>query len=155
MYGSDIVVRELQDLAQRIADNIARNGQTASGKTARSLEVREGSGEVSLLGRKAFGTMETGRRGGGVPRNFRAILYQWSLDKGISFDTDRERRTFAYFLAKKIQNEGTQLFRDGGRADVYSNEIPITLENIARRIGEEMKLQIESIPINYANSNAG
>lgn len=148
MYGSDIVVRELQDLAQRIADNIARNGQTASGKTARSLEVKEGSDEVTLLGRKAFGTMETGRRGGGVPRNFSAILYQWSLDKGISFDTDRERRSFAYLLARKIQNEGTQLFRDGGRADVYSNEIPKTINNIARKLADEVVLKFETIKLN-------
>lgn len=148
MYGSDIVVRELQDLAQRIADNIARNGQTASGKTARSLEVREGSDEVTLLGRKAFGTMETGRRGGGVPRNFRSILYQWSLDKGISFDSDRERRSFAYLLAKKIQSEGTQLFRDGGRADVYSNEIPKTINNIARKLADEVVLKFETIKLN-------
>lgn len=148
MYGSDIVVRELQDLAQRIADNIARNGQTASGKTARSLEVREGSDEVVLLGRKAFGTMETGRRGGGVPRSFPAILYQWSLDKGISFDTDRERRSFAYLLAKKIQKEGTQLFRDGGRADVYSNEIPKTIDNIARKLADEVVMKFETIKLN-------
>lgn len=148
MYGSEIVVRELQDLAQRIADNIARNGQTASGKTARSLEVKEGSDEVSLLGRKAFHTMETGRRGGGVPRNFRAILYQWSLDKGISFDTDRERRSFAFLLARKIQNEGTQLFRDGGRADVYSNEIPKTINNIARKLADEVVLKFETIKLN-------
>lgn len=148
MYGSDIVTRELQDLAQRIADNIARNGQTASGKTARSLEVREGSDEVVLLGRKAFGTMETGRRGGRVPRNFPSILYQWSLDKGISFDTDRERRSFAYLLAKKIQNEGTQLFRDGGRADVYSNEIPKTISNIARKLADEVVLKFETIKLN-------
>jgi hypothetical protein len=148
MYGSDIVVRELQDLAQRIADNIARNGQTASGKTARSLEVREGSDEVALLGRKAFGTMETGRRGGRVPRNFPAILYQWSLDKGISFDTDRERRSFAFLLARKIQNEGTQLFRDGGRADVYSNEIPKTINTIARKLADEVVLNFETIKLN-------
>lgn len=151
MYGSDIVTRELQNLAQRIADNIARNGQTASGKTARSLEVREGSDDVTLFGRKAFHTMETGTPPLGDKiklKSFAAILYRWSQDKGISFDNDRERWSFAFQVAKKIKAEGTQLFRDKGRADVYSNEIPKTIDNIARKLADEVVLKFETIKLN-------
>lgn len=151
MYGSDIVVRELQDLAQRIADNIARNGQTASGKTARSLEVREGSDEVSLLGRKYFGTLETGRRPIGdvkPSRSFVEILYQWSIDKRISFGDDRERWSFAYALGRRIHKKGTLLHQRVGRADVYSHEIPKTINNIARKLADEVVMKFETIKLN-------
>lgn len=153
MYGSEIVVRELQDLAQRIADNIARNGQTASGKTARSLEVVEGQDEMLLLGRKYFDNLERG-----VPpwssinknkiHGFASILYRWSQDKGISFADDKERTSFAFALAYKIANKGTQLFRNGGRADVYSNEIPKTIDNIARKLADEVVMKFETIKLN-------
>lgn len=151
MYGSNIVRQELQDLAQRIADNIARNGQTASGRTARSLEVREGSDEVVLLGRKAFHTMETGTPPLGDKiklKSFASILYRWSQDKGISFDNDRERWSFAFQVAKKIKAVGSKLFVDKGRADVYSNEIPKTINNIARKLADEVVLKIETIKLN-------
>lgn len=152
MLIRSIVIEELQDLARRIAENIANNGQTASGRTARSLEVVDENDSLALYGRKAFGTMETGRKGGRVPRNFSDILYQWSLDKGIAFSDERERRSFAYLLAKKIQKEGTELFREGGRADVYSNEIQQTVENITQRISMSLQTEIQTIPLNNANN---
>lgn len=152
MLRRSIVIEELQDLARRIAENIANNGQTASGRTARSLEVVDENDSIALYGRKAFGTMETGRKGGRVPRNFSDILYQWSLDKGIAFYDERERRSFAYLLAKKIQKEGTELFREGGRADVYSNEIQQTVENITQRISMSLQTEIQTIPLNNANN---
>lgn len=150
-YG-DIVNEELSDLAQRIADNIARNGQTASGRTQQSLHVVEDDDSVTLYGRKAFGTMETGRKGGRVPRTFQQILYRWSIDKGISFENERERRSFAYLLARKIQREGTALHRDGGRTDVYSNEIPTTVQRIRQRISAAFRMMVESININKPNA---
>lgn len=152
MFRRSIVTEELQDLARRIAENIANNGQTASGMTARSLEVVDENDSIALYGRKAFGAMETGRKGGRVPRNFSAILYQWSLDKGIAFADERERRSFAYLLAKKIQKEGTELFREGGRSDVYSNEITQTIENITKRISKSLQTEIQTIPLNNANN---
>lgn len=144
----DTVTNELQDLAQRIADNISRNGQRASGRTQRSFEVKDEGDTITLYGRKAFGTMETGRRGGRVPRNFREILYEWSIDKGIQFDTERERASFAYLLAKKIQKEGTELFREGGRADVYSNEIPPTIVSIQQKMKDLFITKFKSIKLN-------
>lgn len=153
MQHADIVREELQDLAQRIADNIARNGQAASGKTQQSLHVEEDNESVTLYGRKAFGTMEQGRAPGRVPRNFQQILYLWSINKGIAFDDERERSSFAYLLARKIQSEGTKLFREGGRTDVYSNEIPTTIERIRKRISRAFKIFVESITLNKNEDN--
>ena len=155
-FERHVITDELQRLAQRISDNIERNGQRASGKTQASIEVVDDGDAIALLGRKAFGTLERG-----VPplgdkirlRSFAGILYRWAHDKGIAFEDDRERWSFAFAVAKKIKKDGSLLFQEKGRADVYSNEIPSAIENIARRLGEEMKLQIESIPLNNDINN--
>lgn len=152
LLGNKIVAEGLRELAQRIADNIARNGQTASGKTARSLEVVDEGSYVTLYGRRAFRTIETGTPplGDKISLNsFAGILYRWSQDKGIVFADENERWSFAYAVAKKIKASGSNLFRRGGRDDVYSNEIPKAVEDIRTRLTNALKLYVEeSLPIN-------
>ena len=107
------------------------------------------SGSIGeLVGRRAFGTLETGRRGGRVPRNFHNIIYDWMMAKGVHAEpmpyktsrphkyTEQERgdRTMAYFIAKTIRTMGTRLYRNGGRDDVYSRVIPLTIERINSRL---------------------
>jgi hypothetical protein len=50
--------------------------------------------------------------------------------------TEQERgdRTMAYFIAKTIRRDGTRLYREGGRDDVYSRVIPTTIERINSRL---------------------
>lgn len=154
MRWREQVVEELQSLAKRIADNIARNGQTASGRSAQSLEVRQEGDTFLLLGRKYFGTLETGRRPIGdfkPSRAFVEVLYRWSQDKHISFDDDRERWSFAYALGRRIHKEGTLLHQQGGRKDVYSSEIPATIQGIEKRLGTLFRMEIEKNIMDYAN----
>lgn len=152
MFGSQVVLKELKSLAQRIAENIRRNGQTASGRSERSLVVEDEGESIALYGRKYFGTLETGRRPIGdvkPSRSFVEILYQWSIDKRISFGNDRERWSFAYALGRSIHKQGTLLHQQGGRADVYSNEIPQAVENINKSLASALSARIiEGIKLN-------
>ena len=145
---SQILTEELGTLKATIINNIRSTGQWASGKTAASMAVMVSGSIGELVGRRAFGTLETGRRGGRVPRDFAAIIYDWMQAKGIHADpmpyktsrphkyTEQERgdRTMAYFIAKTIRTIGTRLYRDGGRDDVYSRAIPVTIERINSRL---------------------
>jgi len=145
---SQILTEELGTLKATIINNIRTTGQWASGKTAASMQVHVSGSIGELVGRRAFGTLETGRRGGRVPRNFHNIIYDWMMAKGVHADpipyktsrphkyTEQERgdRTMAYFIAKTIQMEGTRLYRNGGRDDVYSRAIPLTIERINSRL---------------------
>lgn len=131
-----ILVEELEGLRKRIAANILNTGQSASGRTAKSLRVEATNDTGILYGRGAFGTLETGRKGGKVPQGFYQVIKQWAYDKRLVFENERERNTFAYFVARKIAREGTKLFRSGGRSDVYSSEIPQTINNIRQRIAK-------------------
>ena len=140
-----IINEELMSLRQRIIDNHLRAGQKASGRTIQSLRVEATEDEGILFGRKAFGTLETGRRGGRVPAGFYHIILQWVKDKGIQVE---KPKTFAYFVARKIAREGTSLYRRGGREDIYSSEIPKTVESIGKRIMGLLTMEVDNININ-------
>jgi hypothetical protein len=156
----------LSDGLAKLRENIIANheaaGQVASGRTKASIAISVDDSHGVMTGRRAFGTLETGRKAGRVPKNFHAIIRQWIIDKGISVDaipyarkgggkyTPEERglRRMAHFIAKKIAAEGTVLHREGGRTDIYSNEIPQTVQSIEEQVGAMFTVKIETININ-------
>lgn len=140
-----VVSEELESLRQSIIENHLRAGQKASGRTIASLHVETDNDGGILFGRKAFGTLETGRRGGKVPKGFYKIIYQWMQDKGIQVE---KPKSFAYLVARKIAREGTKLYRQGGRSDIYSNEIPKTTGSVLSRITGLLAASVESINLN-------
>lgn len=166
----NIVAEELEALKQRIIARHRQAGQVASGKTIASLRVEKTADGGTLYGRPAFGTLETGRKPGRVPQNFEAVIKQWILDKGISVTpipyirqpsarwtpkyTPEERglNTLAGAIAYKIRTEGTTLYRHGGRSDIYSPEIPLTVESLRKRMLGLFKTEVEHININ-SNEN--
>ena len=130
-------------ILERCKSDIETNMETqdvnASGRTVGSLAVvSDNDGlRLGLFGNShaPLGTLEVGRAGGRVPAGFYQIIKQWTLDKGLSFATESERGTFAYFVARKIAREGTQRHRLP--VDVYStptkaarNEIESVLRNM-------------------------
>ena len=144
----NIIFEELEDLRKRIISNIDSTGRKASGRTSGSMHTDISENRGILFGRMAFGTLETGRKSGKVPAGFYQIIKQWVIDKGISFDSQSERNSFAYLVSRKIAREGTQLYRTGAEADVYTTEVPETIERIKDRVGFLMRLAFESIKLN-------
>lgn len=63
----------------------------------------------------------------------RVRLYDWSIKKGINFESDSKRKSFAYLLRRKILREGTLLYRKGGRADIYTPEIDKLIQSVAEK----------------------
>lgn len=144
----NIVFEELEDLRKRIISNIDSSGRRASGRTSESMRTDGSENRGVLFGRMAFGTLETGRKPGKVPVGFYQIIKQWVIDKGISFDSQSERNSFAYLVSRKIAREGTQLYRRGADTDVYTAEVPETISRIKDRVGFLMRMEFESIKLN-------
>lgn len=158
----EIVTDELQQMVVRIQNNIEVTGTTASGRTAKSMRVEPLDYGAVLFARKYFGGLETGRPAGGVPKGFNQIIKQWILDKGISitqipykrkasntwqpkFTTEeRSLNLAAGAIAHGIKTKGTKLHQLGGRDDIYSNELDITVGNIKKRLASEVISQIKS-----------
>lgn len=164
---SEVVVSELTALKDRIAANIMSSGENASGRTIESLEVVEDGHSFRLLGRLAFGTLETGRKAGKVPATINDIIKQWAIDKGIKADpipyirkpsekwqpkyTPQQRGDMSMVgaIVHKIKTEGTRLYRDGGRNDIYSPQIDETINTIQERLAVIFKTEvIDSIKLN-------
>lgn len=142
----ELVASELEALKQRIIENHRSAGQVASGRTIASLKVEiTGDGGV-LWGRSPFGTLETGRKPGKVPAGFWKIIRQWMDDKGIQVE---KPDSFAYLVARKIANEGTQLFREGGFYKIYSPEVKDTVERVSDGIGILFGSEVEHINLNF------
>lgn len=144
----NIIESTLNKIVSEISSNLDSTGTTASGRTKKSLEVvmRDNGGQI--LGRSYFQGVEKGRPGGRVPYNFRDIIKQWIIDKGLSvrmipYLTDRphkysvEERSLnimAGYIAHTIRERGTRLYRDGGREDIYTNVIDSALDSLMRQV---------------------
>jgi len=128
------VSERLQAAVSEIQASMAANGVNASGRTSASVRVRTTERGVQLVAgggdAAPFGTVEVGRAGGKVPAGFAAILEQWSRDKGLQFDTERERRSFAYLLGRKIAREGTERHRQP--IDVYSGIVKVAADDVRK-----------------------
>lgn len=140
------VLQRLTQAVTEIQASMDSAGVNASGRTRASIRVREIEGGTLQLvggskGTAPVPTLEVGRAGGDVPKGFSEILLQWSRDKGLNFETESKRKSFAYLLARKIAREGTQ--RHKQNEDIYST--------IARRaaddIAEIIKGQLASVVV--------
>lgn len=154
-----IVTEELERARQLIINHIRANGQNASGRTIKSLHVEATEAEGVLYGHRPFGILETGRKAGRVPQSFRMIILQWMRDKGLHGTpipyvregahkyTPQQRGdlSMAGAIAYTIQHRGSRLHRQGGRADVYSNVVPQTLERVRSRLISLINTQLEHI----------
>ena len=127
--------RELTALRKRITDNMQEADEWATGKTAESMvvEIRDESNLTRglLYGRAFFGALETGSRPWAkppkrVPKKFANTIQEWIKAKNLDLN--------AWAVAYTIMHEGSSLCRRGGRSDIYSNEIPVTLDNLAERL---------------------
>lgn len=157
-----VFIEELEALKTKIIEQHIRAGQKASGATIASLRVDATAYEGTLYGKAPFGTLETGRKGGAVPNGFMQIIRKWMEDKGIKaepipYKTDRPHKytpqergdmSLSFLIARKIKKEGTQLFRKGGRDDIYSNVIPNTRTRIMQRIVKLLQVEVTNIKLN-------
>lgn len=150
-----IVAEELETARQHIIENHVAAEQRVTGATAGSITITvsdNGSGGVigSIDARAYFGAIETGsgpwkkqyqrtRKDGteypSAPKWFVDIIKQWALDKGAALESP-------WGVATNQMRFGTKLFRNGGREDIFSNEIPLLLDRIADRLAGLFDAQI-------------
>lgn len=126
-----ILLEELEDLRRRITENMGKADQIVTGRTRDSMQVTvEGNAGV-LTGRRAFATLETGsrpwsRKPKRVPKFFADLIGEWIDKKGLDLNK--------WAVAHTIIHQGSKLYREGGRADIYSPELQPTIDRIGARI---------------------
>lgn len=126
-----ILTEELEALRQRIGDNMEAADQIATGKTRDGMRVEVRGLAGVLTGRRAFATLERGSRPWSkkfkrVPKFFADLIGEWIDAKGLDLNK--------WAVAHSIMTKGSKLYRSGGRSDIYSNELPKTMDAIGKRV---------------------
>lgn len=131
------IAQILVQARDEIRANMRTQGINASGRTSAALQVRTDGTRVQLVkvaGNNApFQTLQYGRAGGRVPARFYHIIKQWTRDKGLTFGSESERGTFAYFVARKIALQGTAR-HNAPNTNVYSEPIKKATETISKEV---------------------
>lgn len=153
----------LERIRLKIVANINDKGLHASGKTERSMFIERDEYGMRLVGRPYFQSLELGRPAGRVPHNFHAIIRQWIIDKRIAVRQiqykrqpserwqpkysveERSLRIMAGAIAHTIATRGTQLYRQGGRMDIYSPVIAEEVEQLSRQYTDIIAKSISRI----------
>ncbi len=136
MFDAESIKKQVSErltvAVSEIQASMQANGVNASGRTSASFRVETTDDGVQLIGggddTAPVATLEVGRKGGNVPAGFAGILEQWSRDKGLVFETESRRKSFAYLLGRKIAREGTQ--RSKEPQDVYSSIVQQAADDI-------------------------
>lgn len=134
----DVLRSAFEQARQDIIANHERAGQVASGRTRGSIKVEVVPGvseyTATLYGREYFGALETGskpwrKQYQHPPKPFVETIQQWMTDKGIS-------GVSAYLVARKIMREGSKLYRDGGRDDIFTPVLQEVEEKLNQKISK-------------------
>lgn len=132
-----VVEEEMQMIVDQIQNNIITTGKQATGKFGQSIElIVQHNGDnfnVRFFAAEFFKTLETGRRPTPDKKPSREMienLGEWADARGLD-----EGAVWA--IATKINNEGTQLWKDGGRKDIYSKYFqPTYMKQVTARIAK-------------------
>lgn len=161
--ATQLLTERLQWLADQVRQNHIDAGQVASGKLRDSLAAfvedmgDRVSGYVEALsyieameqGNAPWEPIPTKQAKDGhtydyVPKWFADAIGQWMSDKGIQETKERNR----YAVAWKIIHDGTLLYRQGGRSDIYSEITKAVAEEIADELAAEVAIEIKTITLN-------
>ena len=134
-----ILLEELEDLRARIIANMEGADKVVSGKTRDSLQVNVRGNAGVLTGRQAFATLETGsrpwsRKPKRTPRWFADLIGEWIDKRGLDLNQ--------WAVAHTIIHKGSKLYREGGRADIYSPELQKTIDRIGDRILDQYEVLV-------------
>lgn len=133
------IIAELEKLRDNIIQAIESNGLRASGRTQRSMSIKQEGNKIGLYSdRPFFPALETGSSNWtgktGVRCSFiefKGIIKQWAMDKGLPFKNDDK---VIAAVAMSIIKHGTKTYQQGGRSDIYSPYIIEAFMNISDKL---------------------
>lgn len=119
---SGLVTDILKNFAEETIAGIKSRIPNVSGKMATSLGYRiDASGLTIYSSEKYFTVLETGRKPGKRPPI--DVVEEWVKAKPIIPNDGISTRSLAFLIARKIGEEGSLLYRQGGKSGVISRSI--------------------------------
>lgn len=148
------IVQSLTNAQSAIRANMEAEHVNASGRTSKSLRVEDrGDSIVLVIGGSQFGrtapleTLEIGSRP--APRGawFKSVIFNWTKEKGLSFENESHRWAWSTLVARNIIEYGTKRHREP--INVYTSVVQQTKRDIQSLIygdfREMIRTQIKSI----------
>lgn len=119
---------------------------SATGKTEDSIGYQvkstDNSDTLILFARQAFSTLETGRgpRKSSQDGGFKNEMLEYMKARGIGADLDdKKRENLARFLVLRINREGDETYKKGGR-QVYSNDLEKFVDELKEALRKDFVL---------------
>lgn len=157
-------IQAFQELNRLLIENIKQNPDTAKIRASGRFEAFLDNDASTVYLEDQFikytvpyaPFIDSGRGKGGVPKGFADIIYQWSKDKGIKFDRESKRKSFAYLTAKKIAREGSRKFNNkADRTTIIDSAIKASIPKFLKTLSiskiEQYNSQVQEI-INEINN---
>lgn len=117
----------LQKYGDALSEGLKKSIPKATGKTASKIFAQAEETAVDVNGPEHIFALEYGRgptksSSKSDPTLFEAIK-EWALAKSIINDESKESLSIVGAITRKIHNEGTLLYREGGNSGVITNVI--------------------------------
>ncbi|MCL1868375.1 MAG: hypothetical protein FWF72_05465 [Paludibacter sp.] len=74
---------------------------------------------------------------------------KWAKVKDLTFKSDTDAKRWAYFVTKKIREEGTELYRSKRTEDIFETPVADFTERLAERIAGVFQTRIENEIFNF------
>jgi len=135
---SGLVNAILKNFAEETIAGIRSRIPNVTGASANSLGYRiDAEGLTIFSSMKYFTVLETGRKPGKRPPI--SVIEQWIKDKPIASDINP--RSLAFLIARKIGEEGSLLYRQGGKSGVISDNIndKVISENLVANLSDTFR----------------
>lgn len=117
---SAVIQAILSDFAERTIEGIRSKIPNVTGTMSQSLGYRiDDKGLTIYSTEKYFTVLETGRKPGKRPPI--SVIEEWVKNKPIASDINT--KSLAFLIARKIGEEGSLLYRQGGNSGVISDFI--------------------------------
>lgn len=140
----DVIREEMQNIVDIIRDNMQSAKVNASGRTSKSLRVVDtDQGIAVVIGGRGYGrtapleTLEIGSRPGARGEWFKSVIYNWTIDKNMTFEDDSHRWAVSTIIARNIELDGTKRYRSP--IDVYTSVLQQKKTEIRSLLGDDFR----------------
>jgi hypothetical protein len=139
MTTQEILKVEFEEIKKDLIKSYEEKKIKASGKWAKSLEVeviqKEYKHTARIFGEKYTEQLVFGRKPGAFPP-IKAIE-QWIKDKGIQpIEKNLKISSLAFLIARKISQEGTKYYKQGGNDFIEKIITPQRIQEIIDKVSE-------------------
>lgn len=135
MTPSDILKHELELIKIDLIKKHDELGMRASGKWAESIEVNVKGTSGTISGNKYTEQLQNGREGGKYPPV--KEIERWLYEKGITpLEEKMKLSTLAFLIARKIAQDGTKYYQQGGTDLIDSVITPERIQRIIDQVSE-------------------